>query len=140
MQRAGKIDFINAAGARLLGAKDARGLTGTPVADIMSEELHAVLAERAQMVMSGAGKLPMTEGRYVGLDGRLIDVEVETVPVTFKGMPAVQSVARDITERKAADEKLRDNELRYRTLFEGSRDAILSLQEKGALLTATSRS
>ena len=134
VQRAGKIDFINAAGARLLGAKDARGLTGTPVADIMSEELHAVLAERAQMVMSGAGKLPMTEGRYVGLDGRLIDVEVETVPVTFKGMPAVQSVARDITERKAADEKLRDNELRYRTLFEGSRDAIFVLTKEGSVV------
>ena len=134
VQREGKIDFINAAGARLLGAGDSRELIGMPVANIVGEEFHAVLAQRADKIMSGADKLPVAEGRYIGLDGRLIDVEVETAPITFKGMPAVQSVARDITERKAADEKLRDNELRYRNLFEGSRDAIFVLTKQGSVV------
>jgi len=100
VQREGKIDFINAAGARLLGAGDAKELIGMPVANIVGEDFHTVLAQRAEKIMSGTDRLPVAEGRYVGLDGRLIDVEVETAPIIFKGMPAVQSVARDITERK----------------------------------------
>ena len=134
VQREGRIDFINAAGARLLGARDAGELTGMPVANIIGEDFHAILAQRTDKIMSGTDRLPMAEGRYVGLDGRPIDVEIETVLVTFKGMAAVQSVARDITERKAADEKLRDNELRYRTLFEDSRDAIFILTKEGSVV------
>lgn len=34
-------------------------------------------------------------------------------------------VVRDITERKKTDEVLQENEKRYHTLFEESRDAIL---------------
>jgi PAS domain S-box-containing protein len=38
------------------------------------------------------------------------------------------SSARDITEQRQADEKLRISEERYRVLFEGSRDAIMTIE------------
>jgi PAS domain S-box-containing protein len=39
--------------------------------------------------------------------------------------------ARDITERRQAEEALRDSESKYRTLFESSTDAIMTLDENG---------
>lgn len=40
-------------------------------------------------------------------DGTVVDVEVVSVPTMFKGMPAIQAVARDVTERRKAEEKIK---------------------------------
>ena len=130
----GVIEFINTVGARLLGAERPEHLVGKPVAGIMHGDFQATMLDGIDRIMKGLEKFPGTEGKYVRLDGGIINVEVEAVPITYKGKRAVQSVARDITARKAADEKLRENELRYRTLFEGSRDAIFIITREGSLI------
>ena len=49
-----------------------------------------------------------------------------------KGEPkGIVTVARDITERKQAEYALRESENKYRTLFESSSDAIMTLDENG---------
>ena len=46
-------------------------------------------------------------------------------------------LARDITNRRAADDDLRINELKYRTFFELSADAIYIIDTSGRILPST---
>jgi PAS domain S-box-containing protein len=47
-------------------------------------------------------------------------VEINSRVINFNGMPAIMSIARDISER-------RENEQKYRLLYESSNDAIMTL-------------
>jgi PAS domain S-box-containing protein len=62
---------------------------------------------------------------------------VETTTTNFLDNPDVRSIVlnqRDITERKLAEEKLRQSEERYRTLFEQASDGIFYLSIDGKLM------
>jgi PAS domain S-box-containing protein len=54
-------------------------------------------------------------------------IDTSSVPLKDKtgNVTAVLGIARDITERKRIEEALRENELRYRSLFEGAAEGIL---------------
>jgi PAS domain S-box-containing protein len=54
--------------------------------------------------------------------GKLIPVEVSSRGVTMGGERVLLSIIRDISDRREAEELLRESERRYRTLFENMRD------------------
>jgi len=45
---------------------------------------------------------PLVEEKFIRLDGTSVDVEVASVPITYQGRPAVQSVIPDISPRRQA--------------------------------------
>ncbi len=51
-------------------------------------------------------KIQVFETTHIAKDGRVIPVEISSSLVTYKGKTAVLSIARDITERRKAEEKL----------------------------------
>ena len=65
-------------------------------------------------------------------DGRVVWLG-QNVRLIIEGdrIEGFHAVARDITERKHAEEKLKESEERYRTLFEGSRDAVYITTQDG---------
>jgi hypothetical protein len=49
---------------------------------------------------------PLSAEKLVRLDGKEIDVEVTSIPVTYGGKAVVQVVFRDVTERKQIESAL----------------------------------
>jgi PAS domain S-box-containing protein len=68
-------------------------------------------------------------------DGRWYHVS-NTLIRKFDGRVAKQAMITDITERKKAEEDLRESEARYRTLFENSMDALLLTVATGEITAA----
>jgi diguanylate cyclase (GGDEF)-like protein/PAS domain S-box-containing protein len=120
----GKITYINEAGVRGLAANSSDDLIGRELLDFV----HPDYKEQAQnkideMVATGIAP-PVFEQRLIRMDGAVVDVEVAAIPFTFKNRPAAQIIINEITDRKAAEEKLRRSEERYRSLVRQSKEGV----------------
>jgi PAS domain S-box-containing protein len=58
------------------------------------------------------------EGVDLKKDGTRVPVEISNTRLISKGQTIIQSVVRDVTERKQAEQALRQAEIKYRTLVE----------------------
>jgi PAS domain S-box-containing protein len=65
-------------------------------------------------------KVQVFETWHQTKDGRRLPVEVSSSLVSYGGRTVILSIARDITERKQMEERLRQSEAQYRYLFESN--------------------
>ena len=114
----GKIAYINAVGARILGAKGPAEIIGRGIDRVVHPDYHMVTAERIRLMCEQNRAVPVIEEQFLRLDGSAVDVEVMAIKVYYEGKPAIRVVFRDIGERKAIDKALRDSEQRFRGIFE----------------------
>ncbi|TFG93555.1 MAG: PAS domain S-box protein, partial [Syntrophobacterales bacterium] len=72
-------------------------------------------------------------------DGTEVPVEILSQTITLRGKDVIQGIFRDISGRKKAEEKLRENEERFRKIFEGGAlgMAFLNLEYKFERVNAT---
>jgi diguanylate cyclase (GGDEF)-like protein/PAS domain S-box-containing protein len=79
------------------------------------------------------GRFAMTEHVHYDNKGNKIYVEVSTSPIVDPDgrIRQVVHVTRDITERKQADEALRQSEERYKNLFDSTLDGIYQVNAEG---------
>ena len=95
---------VNKVFCELLGYSREELLQMTP-ADVSSPEYASQVVPRlAELRQVGHA---FFESAYVRRDGTIIPIELSTRIIEYKGKPAVLSIARDITERKLTEQKLR---------------------------------
>ena len=103
----GKIVFINSAGARLIGAAKPEQLIEKPIMDFVHPDYQEIIKERIREMRKKRRAVPLIEEKLIRLDGTYIDVEVAAMPFIYQDKEAVQIVARDISKRKRAEEKIK---------------------------------
>ena len=131
----GKFVFMNPAAAHLYGAKNAQELLGKPMLERVHPDYRNVVKKRNKSLYEGK-LVGLLEEKFVRLDGSIVDVEVTAIPFTYEGSPAVQTVIRDITQRKQADEAFRLSEEKYRVLLEGVNDGFYVTDAAGVFTFA----
>ncbi len=102
----GKIVFVNPAAVKMMGAKNAKELIGKPTLEMVHPEYRDVVKKRMSQKTEESVPAPLLAEKFLRLDGSPVEVEVVGVPLTYQGKPAVQIIARDITERKHMEQEL----------------------------------
>ncbi len=131
----GNVLFANKAAERLIGYTLQEG-KGMNIRVVTPKRLWP--KSIAMLLKARLGKpIPYFEYELKRKDGTVIPVETGGQAIFKNGKPAaIQIITRDITERKKADEALRQSEERYRSLFENSIDGVMISQPDGAILSA----
>lgn len=75
---------------------------------------------------------------HVRKDGTLMPLEISARKVEIEGVKYFQAICRDITERKQAEETLRESEDRFRKIFEESPISIVMTGKDMAIIRANS--
>ncbi|HMJ69184.1 MAG TPA: PAS domain S-box protein [Cyclobacteriaceae bacterium] len=126
----GKLVYANRYALEMMGATRPEDLMGKSVLDLVHPDYRDVVRDRMRLALQGI-EVHAIEQKYVRLDGKIIDVETAAYPFSHHGTPAVQIIAKDITEKKQALESMRKTETLFSQLFQNSPMAIVILDDKG---------
>jgi len=106
VHREGRVIVGNQAAVELFGAADVNDLPGTSVMQLVHPDDRDQVWQRISNAQYEHRKQPYVEMKIMRLDGTVVDVEVGSMPTRYGGETAVQSILRDITRRKLAQEKI----------------------------------
>ena len=132
-----RVRFVNPRAAKALGYPAAE-MTGSDILAYIDPSQHAMIsAAIRERFSSGQGK-PL-ELELVTRSGEHLTVISKGAPLNFQNEPAVLILLADITDRKRAEEELRESEKRYRDMFELNNAVMLIVNpESGAIADANS--
>ncbi len=122
---------LNRAAERIFGYTREEA-TGLHVSHIVAPDDLALANEKLEEKLHGNHEQTSYELACLRKDGSRLTLEVNSTVIKENNVPvAVQGIARDITERKCAEEALRESEIKYRDLFEYANDLIYTHDLKG---------
>ncbi len=132
--RVGHIEEINVAAARLLGASRDR-LIGRPFVLHVTKEDSALFLNHLLRCRSSESRVEI-DLHLKKRNGEIILVHLASSPMTSSmrdGTLLYQTAIIDLTERKRAEEAIRQSEKRYRTLFDLVPVAVYTCDAKGVI-------
>ncbi|NLY01306.1 MAG: response regulator [Rhodopirellula sp.] len=126
---AGRFIRISKALAQYFGLDDASQATGKADFDIYGAQRAKQYLDDEQEVMKTGRPIVDKEEEQTWPDGRVTWISTSKVPLrsTAGEIIGTFGISRDITDRKRAETTLRASEMKFRTLYDSSRDAIMVL-------------
>ncbi|MGD9393886.1 MAG: PAS domain S-box protein [Dehalococcoidia bacterium] len=136
----GKMLQVNNAALRVHGYNTREEIIGLGAFELITEEGHARAADNLRKTLE-TGHSGAVEYTLVRKDGTTFPAQLSAALVKDESDKPIGFVAvtEDITERKQAEEKLRDEATRRRILIDESSDGIVTLDEKGKVYEANKR-
>ncbi len=116
-----EIIYSNPAALNLFRVRQPGDLIGKCYLDLVHADDRSESAERIKKSKNEKWIAPRREHRMVAADGQIIHVESTGVPIKIQGQIQHLGIFHDITDRKQADEKLRESEERIRITIEAAK-------------------
>lgn len=96
----GKIVFINKYAIKLMGGKQSEDFIGTDVLNYVHPDYRKQVLDRINKSISTNTPTDLLQEKFITLNGKVIDVEVMSIPIIYNGESASQVIFNDITEKK----------------------------------------
>ncbi|HLO49317.1 MAG TPA: DAHL domain-containing protein [Kamptonema sp.] len=106
VHREDKFIYINAAGAKLLGANFQHDIVGKSIFDFIHPDYQQFVTGLVSSIAETEKKVEFAEVKLVRLSGEIIDVEAIAIRIIYQGQTAIQSMIRDVTDRKRIQQEL----------------------------------
>ena len=133
----GKILYENPAVERVMGYRPEERIGHNVLENAHPDDLNSVLTSFNELIKAKEPLFKQGETRIRNADGSWHTFEVAASNLLQKNKDKAEAIIinlRDITERKQAEEKMRSQEQKFRTLAEQSSDIILLLDKNGTIL------
>lgn len=118
-----KIQYVNQQGAKILEYLQEE-MVGWSFKDILKviypEDRDNVLEQNQKMMQASEDSLAHGYYRVITKTGKIKHMESLTNMITYQGKPAMLTTTQDITEKKIAEQRLKESEEKYRILFDHS--------------------
>ncbi|HMK46229.1 MAG TPA: PAS domain S-box protein [Methanocella sp.] len=122
-----KFMYVNPAAESLTGySKDE--LLNMNFWDVMHTEFRETVKKRGLMRLQRGTAPTRYESKVARKDGQELWINISTTIFQYENQPAGLAIAIDITDRKRAEEALRESEEKFRVLAESSTAAIVIIQ------------
>ncbi len=119
----GLIKYVNPKMTQITGFPSGYSLNKSFI-DFISPESREIAVDNYQKRISGKTVSNPYEYGLLDKEGKKIPVEVNVSLIQFESRPAIMAIIRDITERKKAEEEVRESEKKFRILAEQSPNMI----------------
>ncbi len=116
-----RIVFVNPSAVRLLGGERPEQIVGKRLSEFVHPGSLASVRSRIRDSYRTGVAAPPIEHVLVALNGSPVEIESAAIPISWKGLPAIEAIARDIRQRKRTEERLRE----YEKAVEGLEEMIV---------------
>jgi PAS domain S-box-containing protein len=128
----GKLKFVNRVASEIFDFPEGE-LLSRPFVDFIHKDDRSMVMDNHLRRLRGETLPARYPFRLVGKDGGTRWVQIGAAMIEWEGRAATLNLLTDITERKLAEESLRESEELYRTLVNLSPDAISVVDVNGLL-------
>ena len=129
----GKLTFVNSRLAEIMGFK-VDELEGKDFLQFIPKDKMNRITDYLKRRLAGEEVPQAYESRILHKDSSEIDVEFNITTIESNDEPATLTIIRDITERKQAEEALRESEMKLNTLLNATTDVAGLFDADGTIL------
>ncbi|MFX1378701.1 MAG: PAS domain S-box protein [Promethearchaeota archaeon] len=138
MDEEGTIVDCNSTMTNLLSVLEIKDLIGKKFSEVLSllkrsKYLIYMLKDRFKRFLNGERFGPL-EFQITRMDESKIWLSITSSLVKIGNRTLTQAIIRDITDKKNAEQKLKDSEIKYRHLFESTPYSIIIIDRKGKII------
>ncbi len=120
----GRYAYANHSFVNIVGASRVSDIIGKEIVTLLHPDFHDIIKKRIAFMRETGRPVPRMDQKFLRLDGSEVDVEVTAAPIEFEGQRGFLVIVNDISDRRKAEEALRESEERFRIAFLTSPDAV----------------